>query len=77
MQVETVGNYQIHLIAHELPPPGGWDPFVEIYQFDEEKQDFRCVLEKRRVSERALPSYEAAIEAARHFGNGMVQNKKI
>lgn len=77
MQIETVGKYQLHLIAHELPPPGGWDPFVEIYKFDEQKQDFVCVIEKRRVSTRALPSYADAIEAARREGNTLMRTKEI
>lgn len=77
MQIETVSNYQLHLIAHELPPPGGWDPFIEIHKFDEQKQDFICVVEKRRASAQALPSYAEAIEAARQAGNILIKNSAL
>ena len=71
MQIESVGKYQLHLIAHELPV-GGWDPFVTVMQFDDGKQDFRCALEKQRAASEPCPSYEAAIEAARRAGNAFI-----
>lgn len=73
MQIETVGNYQLHLIAHELPGSAGWDPFVSVFQFDNEAEDFKCVLEKHHVSDHPFASYGAAIEAARRAGNAFIQ----
>lgn len=67
MQIETIGKYQLHLIAHESGP-SQWDPFVTVMKFDEAAQDFVCVLEKHHVGA-PCPSYEAAIEAARRAGN--------
>ena len=55
MQIETVENFQLHLIAHELPN-GKWDPFVSIFQFNESAQDFKCVYERHRASEEPLDS---------------------
>ncbi|NEX59644.1 hypothetical protein [Noviherbaspirillum galbum] len=74
MQIENVGPYQLHLIAHELSAPNTWDPFVEIYRFDEAMQDFRCVQEKQRASAEPCASYEEAIERAREAGNALVRN---
>lgn len=74
MQIETVGNYQIHLIAHELSgEPSRWDPFVTVFKFDEGMQDFKCVLEKRHASNYPFDSYEGAIEAARRMGTAFIQ----
>lgn len=72
MQIETIGQYQIHLTAHELSGTGGWAPFVEIEKFDERKQSFICIVEKRRAAAEPLPSYEEAIEAARRAGNALI-----
>lgn len=77
MQIETLGKYQIHLIAHELPASNLWEPYVSIFKFDDELQDFSCILEKRRVSEQGFPDYEAAIEAARRAGNAFVETGQI
>jgi hypothetical protein len=77
MQTETIGPYQLHLIAHELSGSGKWDPFVSIFRFDEPANDFKCVLEKHRAAEQPLPSYEAAIEAARRFGNALIESGKF
>ncbi len=71
MQIETIGKYQLHLLAQEVP--GGWDPFVSVYEFDDEAQDFRCVLETHHASERTFADYEAAIEAARRAGNDFLK----
>lgn len=75
MQIETVDSYQIHMIAHEVHGAGGWDPYMTIMQFDEQLGDFRCVLEKQKVSDHALASYEEAIEAARQAGNAFIAGK--
>lgn len=76
MQIETVGKYQLHLIAHELPG-GGWDPFVSIHRFDDEAQDFRCVLEKHHASEHPISDYQEAIDVARRAGNEFLKSGKI
>lgn len=75
MQIETVGQYQLHLIAHELPA-GGWDPFVSVYRFDSASEDFQCVLEKRHV-EGHFDSYESAIRAAVETGNLLIRQRGL
>lgn len=77
MQIETIGKYQLHLIAHELSDKGQWDPFISILRFDDERQDFQCVLEKRRASDHPFPSYEEAIDAARRAGTALVESGKF
>jgi hypothetical protein len=77
MQTETIGKYQVHLVAHELPGGRAWDPFVTILKFDDAAGDFRCVIEKRRVSETPAASYEEAIEMARRVGTAMVQHERL
>lgn len=72
MATETIGKYQLHLLAYELPGGKGWEPFLTIDLFKDNIQDFVCVLEKYRVSHQLYPSYEAAIEAARRAGNDYV-----
>lgn len=74
MQIETIGKYQLHLIAHELSSPPGWDPFVAIFKFDDKANDFLCVMEKRRASDQLLPSYEEAIDAARRTGTELLES---
>ena len=73
MQIETIGNYQMHLIALELSGSKGWDPYVAIFKFDNEAHDFQCVLEKHHASDHAFPSYESAIEQARRVGNAFIE----
>ncbi|HEY8606658.1 MAG TPA: hypothetical protein VIM12_06055 [Noviherbaspirillum sp.] len=75
MQIETVGQYQLHLIAHELPA-GGWDPFVSIYRFDSRADNFQCVLDKRHVEGR-FESYEDAIDAAVRAGNTLIKDQGL
>lgn len=77
MQIETIGNYQLHLIAHELPGKGEWDPFITILRFDDEQQDFKCVLEKRRAGDHPCPTYEDAIEVARRVGTALVESGEV
>jgi hypothetical protein len=76
MATETIGDYQLHLIAHELSD-GRWEPYLKIDKFDVERQDFICVLEKYRVTESPLEDYEIAIEAARQAGNNFILQKKL
>ena len=77
MQIETIGKYQLHLLAHELPGGREWDPFVTILKFDDAAGDFRCVVEKRRASETPAPTYEQAIEVARRVGTALLQQAKL
>ncbi|MGE5623101.1 MAG: hypothetical protein ACM3WS_08100 [Bacillota bacterium] len=72
MQVETVGQYQLHLIARERARSDGWDAFVEVLKFDDAAQDFKCVYERQQASEVPLASYEEAIEQARRTGNTLI-----
>ena len=74
MQIETIGKYQLLLIAHEISGKGLWDPFVTIMRFDDEQQDFRCVLEKRHASDHPCTSYEEAIDAARRTGTSLLES---
>lgn len=77
MQIETLGQYQLHLIALELSGSGKWDPFVAVFKFDENAQDFICVYEKQRASAEPLGSYDEAIEAARRAGNALLKQDKF
>ncbi|HEX7636496.1 MAG TPA: hypothetical protein VF427_14635 [Noviherbaspirillum sp.] len=77
MQIETIGKYQLHLIAHELSGSGQWDPFVAIFKFDEEAQDFKCVYEKHHASDKPFPTYDEAIDSARRAGNALIEKGKV
>ncbi len=77
MQIETIGKYQLHLVAHELPASDLWEPYVSIFRFDDELQDFTCVVEKQRVSEQGYADYQAAIDAARRAGNALLDKGQI
>jgi hypothetical protein len=74
MAIETIGKYQLHLHAYELPGSGLWDPFITILKFDEEAQDFKCIVEKHHASENAFETYEAAIDEARRVGTIMAES---
>lgn len=77
MQIETIGKYQLQLIAHELSNSGEWEPFVTIFKFDDARQDFVCVLEKQHASDHRFTDYEAAIEAARQAGNQLIAEGQL
>jgi hypothetical protein len=77
MQIETIGKYQLQLVAHELSSSGLWDPFVAILRFDDDLQDFQCVLEKRRAADHPFPTYEDAIDAARRAGTALLESGKF
>lgn len=77
MAIETIGNYQLHLIAYELSRSGLWDPFVTIMKFDDATQDFRCVLEKHHASDQPFATYEEAIDAARDAGTALIEARKV
>ncbi|HEY0845935.1 MAG TPA: hypothetical protein VGE12_11245 [Noviherbaspirillum sp.] len=74
MQIETIGKYQLHLIAHEVADSGRWDPFITILKFDDEQQDFTCVVPKRRAADHVFTDYQAAIDAARRVGTELIQS---
>jgi hypothetical protein len=76
MAIETIGHYQIHLFAYELPG-GGWDPFVTIRRFDEEAQDFTCILEDHHASEEVFATYDEAIDEARRVGAALIEGGKV
>ena len=76
MQIETVGKYQLHLIALELPGTK-WDSFVSIHRFEDDEQDFKCVLEKHHAAAHPLSSYDEAIEAARRTGTALLESGKF
>jgi hypothetical protein len=77
MQIETIGKYQFHLIAHEISASGRWDPFLTVMKFDDEIQDFRCVVEKRHITGETYDDYNDAIEAARRAGNALIASGQI
>lgn len=72
MAIETIGDFQLHLLALQLPESGEWDPFLTIHRFDEARQDFVCIVEKHSAAPHPFPSYEDAIEAARRRGNALI-----
>ncbi|RJG06506.1 hypothetical protein D3870_11220 [Noviherbaspirillum cavernae] len=77
MAYETIGDYQLRFFAYELSESGMWDPFVTIMKFDEQSQDFKCVLEKHHASEVPLATYDDAIEQARRAGNALIKSGKL
>ena len=77
MQIETIGKYQLRLIAHEVQGAHGWDPYVEIFKFDDATQDFRCAYEKHHASLTPLASYEDAIEHARRVGAEIIKKEDL
>lgn len=77
MQIETIGHYQLHLIAHELSGKNQWDPFFTILRFDDEKQDFTCVVEKRRAGDQPCNTYEDAIDVARREATQLLESGKV
>lgn len=73
MATETVGHYQMHLTALQVPGKESWAPYLVIDRFDEAAGAFLPALDKHRVDPGAeFPSYEDAIEAARRAGNAWV-----
>jgi hypothetical protein len=76
MATETIGKYQLYLLAYELPESGLWDPFVTVLKFDDAAQDFRCIIEKHHASETAFDTYEAAIDEARRVGTMLVEGQQ-
>jgi hypothetical protein len=77
MATETIGKYQLHFFAYELPGSGQWDPYLRIDKFDDDAQDFKCLIENRRASDKPLATYEEAIEQARRTGNMLIREGKV
>jgi hypothetical protein len=77
MAIETIGKYQLHLIAYELPGSGRWDPFVTIHRFDDATEDFQCVVEKYHASEATFATYSEAIDEARRVGNTLIESGQV
>jgi len=77
MQIETIGKYQLHLVAQEVAGGQRWDPFITILKFDDAIEDFRCVLEKRHASTETFDTYEKAIEASRLVGTKMIERGEV
>ena len=48
MATETIGKYQLHLIAYEMPGSGSWEPYLKIDKFDEAKQDMVRFISRER-----------------------------
>jgi hypothetical protein len=55
-----------------LPGSGKWDPFVTIHKFEDEIQDFICIVEKYHASDQAFETYDEAIAEARRAGNALI-----
>jgi hypothetical protein len=73
MAIESLGKYQVHLFAYEVPGTAKWDAFLSIFRFDDLVEDFVCVVEKDPVSASPWNSYDEAIEAARRHANVMIK----
>jgi hypothetical protein len=70
---ETVGKYQLHLLALQSSERGQWIPYLTIHRFDDTTENFECVLEKRRVSDsNVFASETQAIDEARRAGNAWI-----
>jgi hypothetical protein len=77
MATETIGKFQLHLFAYEVPGSGRWKPYFSVHRFDDALQDFVCISEKQPVSGEAFASYEQAIEAGRRAGTALVLSKAL
>lgn len=77
MAIETIGKYQLHLFAYELPAADQWDPFVTIERFDDGRGDFVCVVERRHAADKPCATYDEAIEAARRMGTRLIESNTL
>lgn len=78
MAKETIGRYQLHLIARQVSGSGKWAPYLVIERFDDSAGDFKLVLETQRVAGDAeFDTEEAAEEAARQHGNILVREGRV
>lgn len=75
MAIETIGKFQLHLIAYQLPENDQWAPYLMVHRFDEGSDRFECIVERRRVmGDTVFPTYEDAIEAARRAGKALIES---
>jgi hypothetical protein len=72
-EIETLGSYQIHLLALEVATPPGWDAYLTVTQFRQAAQDFIPVLEKFSVPGGPFPDEATAIDAARVLANTLLE----
>ena len=77
MAIETVGDFQLHLIAYQVSGSDRWDPFVTILKFDDASQNFKCVLEKHHAADQPLPTHREAIDAARRAGTALIESGRF
>jgi hypothetical protein len=73
MLIETIGKYQVHLIARSISSAGPWVPYVVIERFDERLNDFICVMEKHRIGDgRVFETENDAFEEARRYAASLL-----
>lgn len=77
MAIETIGKYQLHLYALEVVGTSKWDPYLRIDKFDDDAQDFKCLVENRLVSDTPFATHDEAIEHARRTGNRLIKEGKV
>lgn len=73
MTYETIGKYQLHFFAVQLSDNEKWVPYLKIERFDDDAEDFQCVVDKAHVPGHPVFDTEGeAEEAARQYGNALV-----
>jgi hypothetical protein len=77
MAVETWGKYQLDLFPFELEGVGRWAAYLGVHKFDEETQDFVCVMERQRVSDAEFQTEAEAIEEARRAADVLIKSGKL
>lgn len=78
MQIETLGNYQVHFMPLQLSGSGQWVAYLTIHRFNENAREFQCVLEKRRVPQKGdFPTASEAVEDARRTANMLIENGTV
>jgi hypothetical protein len=78
MQIEHFGKFRVDLIPFELSGERRWASYLAVHKFDEQAQDFVCVMEKQRVAGDAVfASSEEAIDAARRIANDLIEAGKF
>jgi len=77
MTVEHFGKYQLEFIPLELAGIRRWAAYLAIHKFDEDKQDFVCILEKHRVSDSEFSTEEEATNEARKAGNALIKSGNL
>lgn len=77
IEIETLGKYQIHLLALEVAQPPGWDAYLSVVHFSDAAQDFVPVLEKFEVPGGPFADRASALDAARMLANSLLQQGEI